>query len=132
MHALCFATWILLVCCGEFELDLEMLQVAWALLGCCNLRCLWVLLFGVDWVTYSIFELLQHLHLQMLDLDLCFILIFKVQIFTYSDFCTLRYTRIQFFFFFSFSWNLLLELEFGFRIVCWGWISNSRDFEIFI
>ncbi len=35
-------------------------------------------------------------------------------------------------YFFSFSWNLLLGLESTFGIFCWVWISNSRNFEIFI
>jgi hypothetical protein len=103
------------------------LNFAWML----QFKLLWVLLFGVDWVTYSIFVLVQHLHLQMLDLDLCFIFIFRVQTFTYPHFCTLRYIGIQFLFFLSFFWNLMLELELGFRIVRWGWISNSKDFEFF-
>ncbi len=60
-------------------LQLRMLWVAWTLLGCYNSRCFGFCCLKLTWITYSIFVFLQHLHSQMLDLDLCFIFIFIVQ-----------------------------------------------------
>ncbi len=74
-------------------LEFRMLWVPWTLLGCCNSRCGFCSL-ELTWVTCSIFVLLQHLHSQMLHLDLCFIFIFRVQTFTCTEFCTLRYIGI--------------------------------------
>jgi hypothetical protein len=99
-------------------LHFRMLQVVWTLLGHCNSKCYGFCCLELTWVTYSIFVLLQHLHLQMLGLDLCFIFIFRVQTFTYSSFCTLKYIGIHVFF--SFSWNLLLESIVGIGIQFWN------------
>ncbi len=82
---------------------------------------MWVLLFEVDWITYSIFVLRQHLQLQMLDLDLCFIFIFRVQkfyIFRFLHFeITLGFSSLFFFILLEsivviccWNWNLVLEL----------------------
>jgi hypothetical protein len=124
MQGLCFATWILLVCYMEMwgawtwlgcYNSFKMLPVAWTLFRCCNLRC-------CGFCCLELIELrIQFLYFynificKLLDLDLCFMFIFRVQTFTYSDFCTLRYTRIQFFVFFHYlgiywwNWNLVLE-----------------------
>jgi hypothetical protein len=104
-------------------LHFRMLRVAWTLFGCCNSKCYGFCCLELTWVTYSIFVLLQHLHLQMLGLDLCFIFIFKVQTFTYSSFCTLKYIGIQFIFF------IIWESTIG--ISCWNWNPILESFVEF-
>jgi len=112
-------------------LQYRMLWVASTLLGCCNSRCREF--FVRSWL---------ELHIQFLYFYNIFICKCWTWICVSYSFSEFKHLHTQIFalwdtlgfnsFFKLFSWNLLLELDYGFRIFCWVWISNSRDFEVFI
>jgi len=139
MQALCFAVWILLVCCVE-------LRGAWTWLACCNSGCCGLLQLYLDAAIQDVVSFVVRswleLHIQFLYFYNIFICKCWTWICVSYSFSEFKHLHTQIFalwdtlgfnsFFKLFSWNLLLELDYGFWIFCWVWISNSRDFEVFI
>jgi hypothetical protein len=125
-------------CCGLLELELD--AAIQDVVGCLNLswmlqfKMLRVLLLGVH-LSYIFNFCTFTTSSSFANVGLGFV--FHIH-FQSSNIYILRFLHfaIQFWFFFHclgiYFWNLLLELESDFGIFCWVWISNSRDFEIFI